>query len=207
MESPTTSIRTEAQLTLATEWWNGLSDAWKTAFNEIAFRRTSTEDLGDEMLLTVFNAPNHRFAGPTAPYPNMSFELSDLSGLIGLPSTEVVVVIFHQLTNLREVAQLNNLKSLFVHNNQITSLEGIETVLDLKEIYCNVNQITSLKPLENLVQLKTVYCNYNLISELDGIGEQHTDILEDFYCMPNPNLKDSTAMRFEREIGIRCKKA
>ena len=55
--------------------------------------------------------------------------------------------------------------------------------------------------------LHTLYCNYNLISNLDGIGEQHADTLENFYCLPNPNLKDSVAMRFEREVGIRCKKA
>jgi len=55
--------------------------------------------------------------------------------------------------------------------------------------------------------LKTLYCNYNLLSNLDGIGEQHADTMEEFYCLPNPNLKDSVAMRFEREVGIRCKKA
>ena len=207
MESPTTSLRTEAQLARATTWWNGLSDAWKQAFNEVALRRSSTEELGDEMLLTVFNAPNHRFAGPTAPYPNMTFELEDLSGLIGLPQTEVVVVTFHRLTHVREAALLPSLRSLFVYNNQITSLEGLEALPQLKELYCNVNEIESLKPLENLTSLHTLYCNYNLLSNLDGIGEQHADTLENFYCLPNPNLKDSVAMRFEREVGIRCKKA
>lgn len=95
----------------------------------------------------------------------------------------------------------------FVYNNQVDSLEGIEALTDLKELYCNVNQIQSLKPLEGLTNLHTLYCNYNLISNLDGIGEQHTDTLENFYCLPNPNLKDSVAVRYEREMGIRCKKA
>ncbi len=207
MDSPTATLRTEAQINLATTWWNGLNDPWKQAFNEVALRRSSTEPLGDEMLLTVFNSANHRFAGPSAPYPNMTFELEDMSGLIGLPSTEIVVVIFHKLTHLRAVSGLKNVRSLFVYNNQISSLEGIEALTDLKELYCNVNQIDSLKPLEGLTDLHTLYCNYNLISNLDGIGEQHADTLENFYCLPNPNLKDSVAMRFEREVGIRCKKA
>ncbi len=207
MESPTSSLRTEAQITIATAWWNGLSDAWKQAFNEVALRRSSTEPLGDEMLLTVFNSANHRFAGPTAPYPNMSFELEDLSGLVGLPNTEVVVVTFHKLSHIRETAGFKNLRSLFVYNNQITSLEGIEGLTELKELYCNVNEISSLKPLEALTGLHTLYCNYNQLSNLEGIGEQHADTLENFYCMPNPNLKESVAMRFEREAGIRCKRA
>jgi Leucine-rich repeat (LRR) protein len=156
--------------------------------------------------MNVFNAPNHRFAGPTAPYPNMSFELEDMTGLIGLPNTEVVVVTFHKLTQIREVAFFQNLRSLFVYNNQITSLEGVEGLIDLKELYLNVNQIDSLMPLAGLTNLQTLYCNYNLLSNLDGISEQHVDKLENFYCLPNPNLKDAVAMRFEREVGIRCKK-
>ncbi len=206
MESPNATLRSEAQIALATTWWNQLSDAWKQAFNEVAIRRSSTEPLGEEMLMAIFNSPNHRFAGPRAPYPNMTFELEDMSGLVGLPNAEVVVVTFHKLTHIREVANFKNLRSLFVYNNELTSLEGIETLTDLKELYCNVNQIDSLKPLEGLTQLHTLYCNYNLLSNLDGIGEQHADVLENFYCLPNPNLKDSVAMRFEREMGIRCKK-
>ena len=207
MESPTSSLRTEAQITQANVWWDGLTDAWKKAFNEVAMRRSSLEPLGEEMLLTVFTSPNHRFAGPTAPFPNMSFELEDMSGLVGIPNIELAVVIHQKLTHIREVAGFTQMRSLFVHNNQISSLEGLEELTQLKEVYCNVNLIDSLKPLEKLTSLHTIYCNYNLLSSLDGIGEQHADTLENFYCMPNPNLKESVAMRFEREVGIRCKRA
>jgi hypothetical protein len=207
MESPAASLRNEAQIALALHWWNNLSNPWKQAFNEVALRRSSTEDLGDEMLLNVFNSANHRFAGPQAPYPNMSFELEDLSGLVGLPNMEVAVVIFHRLSNLHEAAGFDKLRSFFIYNNGLTSLDGIENLTDLRELYCNVNEITTLKPLEKLTNLQTLYCNYNLLSDLDGIGEQHADKLENFYCLPNPNLKDAVAMRFEREVGIRCKKA
>ncbi len=207
MESPTSPQLTKDQVSQANAWWDGLSESWKQAFNELALRRSSTEPLGEEMLMTVYTSPNHRFAGPTAPYPNMSFELEDLSGLVGLPNMELAVVIHHKLSQVREAAAFKDLRSFFIHNNQITSLEGLEGLTQLKEIYCNVNQIDSLKPLEELTNLHTLYCNYNLLSNLEGIGEQHADILENFYCMPNQNLKESVAMRFEREVGIRCKKA
>jgi len=207
MESPTSPQLTKDQVSQANAWWDGLSESWKQAFNEVALRRSSTEPLGEEMLMTVYTSPNHRFAGPTAPYPNMSFELEDLSGLVGLPNMELAVVIHHKLSQVREAAAFKDLRSFFIHNNQITSLEGLEGLTQLKEIYCNVNQIDSLKPLEGLTNLHTLYCNYNLLSNLDGIGEQHADTLEHFYCMPNPNFKESVAMRFEREVGIRCKKA
>ena len=101
---------------------------------------------------------------------------------------------------------MKTLRSLFVYNNQISALDGIENLVDLKEVYFHGNQIASLLPLQKLTNLHTIYCAYNQINTLDGIGEQHADHLENFYCLPNPNLKDAVAMRFEREVGIRCKK-
>lgn len=194
------------QLQQALAWWSGLDDAWKKAFNEAAMKRSSTEDLPEEMLLTVYTSPNHRFAGPSAPYPNTSFELTNLSGLRGLPNAEIIVVIHHSLTHIREVAGMKKLSSLFVYNNRIQSLEGIENLPDLKEAFVQCNEITSLLPLQGLTNLQTLYCSYNQFSTLDGIGEQHADKLENFYCLPNPKLRDAVAMRFEREVGIRCKK-
>jgi hypothetical protein len=206
MLSPTDMTHTEAQLAQATFWWSTLSDAWKQAFNEVAMQRSNTEPLPDEMLLRVFNSPNHRFAGPEAPYPNMSFELTDMSGLVGLPATEVVVVTFHQLQHIREVAEMPTLKSLFVYSNRIESLEGIETVADLVELYVQDNQISTLAPLQHLTQLKNVYCGKNHIDSLEGIGPQHADTLENFFCLPNELLKNSTVVRFEQETGVRCRK-
>jgi Leucine-rich repeat (LRR) protein len=206
MHPPTNTAQTKAQLARATFWWSKLTDAWKQAFNEVALRRSSTEQLPDDMLLTVFNSPNHRFCGPQAPYPNMSFELTDMSGLVGLPAATLVVVTFHQLWHIREVSEMPGLKSLFVYENRITSLAGIEDAKDLEELYVQGNQIDSLAPLRNCVKLKRLYCAKNLISSLDGLGKQHADSLEELFCLPNDNLKNTTAFRFEQETGIRCRK-
>ena len=207
MESSATTIHPDAQLAQARFWWSNLSDAWKQAFNEVALQRNSTEPLTDAVLLTVFTSPNHRFAGPMAPYPNMSFELEDLSGVVGLPETAVLVVSFHQLKSMKEVASMKKLKSVFLFNNQITSLEGIEDLTEVIELYVMSNQITSLEPLQKLVHLKTLYCNNNLIADLNGIGPQHIDTLENFFCLPNPNLKKSVAFAFEQANGIQCRTA
>ena len=206
MDASTNTPPAPAQLAEASAWWSRCSAAWKRAFNEVALQRSSTEPLPDELLLTVFQSPNHRFSGPQAPYPNMSFELEDMSGLTGLPNTELVVVTFHQLRHIQEVKNMPTLRSLFVYNNQITSLDGVEARVELQELYAQCNDITTLTPLEKLVHLKTLYCSHNLLADLAGIGAQHTDQLENFYCLPNPNLKDRMVLAFEREVGIRCRK-
>lgn len=189
------------------QWWMHLSPAWQMAFNEAILLRGSITDLPDDDALEQLHQQNVlRFAGPTAFYPNMRFELDDLSGLSELKNVEILVVISHQIKSLAPIGQLTRLRSLFVNNNQITSLEGIEALAgSLEEFYFNVNQVESLLPLQNFIKLHTIYCTANKISKLEGIGEQHT-VLEKFYCLPNEGLNQREVMRFERDESIRCLK-
>jgi Leucine-rich repeat (LRR) protein len=196
-----------AVLAKATPWWNNLTSEWKRAFNEVALqRKDSTDILPDDLLCVVFTSPNHRFAGPTAPYPNMTFELADMSGLVGLPNVEVVVVTFHRLRHIEEVAGMSKLRSLFVNNNQITSLKGIENHVQLVDLYVQDNLLTTIEQVEKLVNLRALYCTNNLISDLKGVGRQHLDTLGQLFCMPNPNLKKSTIFDFEEATRIKTNK-
>lgn len=197
-----------AVLAQAKPWWNNLTTEWKRAFNEVALQRNqSTDDLPDDLLCVIFTSANHRFAGPTAPYPNMTFELTDMSGLVGLPNVEIVVITYHQLRHIEEVTNMTKLRSLFVYNNQITSLKGIENHTQLIDLYVQNNLLTTIEQVEKLVNLRALYCSNNLISDLKGVGRQHTDALEQFFCMPNPNLKKSVVFDFEEETRIKSNKA
>ncbi len=200
LTQPPTPAQAEAHLA----WWSGLSQPWKTAFNEITLRRTSDEQPPLEILHQLRNTPVLRFAGPTAPFPNMSFELDNLDGITALDKLEIFVFTFHRLRHIEQIAHLTQIKSLFLFNNHLTSLEGIEGMSNLEELYFNVNQIDSLRRLEHLTNLKSLYCNYNRLTSLDGIGKQHLGTLTKLVCLPNDKLPDSEVIRMEREIGIRC---
>ncbi len=185
-------------------WWAGLPPIWKTAFNEVTLRRTSTEQLPDDALHHIWHSPAIRFAGPTAPFPNMTFELENLDGVLALPRMEIFVFTFQKIRSIEPVAQLPQLKSLFVFNNQIDTLTGVEALRDLQELYFNVNAVRSLKPLEHLTKLHTIYCNHNRLDSLEGIGLQHAGVLKKFFCLPNENLPDTEIIRVEHDFGIRC---
>jgi Leucine-rich repeat (LRR) protein len=202
----TPQVPTPEQSKEALSWWNTLSDAWKCAFNETMLRRTTTDCPEEQDVFNIYQCQTLRLAGPTAPYPNMTFELEDLSGLKGLPNVNIVIVTFHKLVSLAELSGLKQITSLFLHNNQITSLAGIEDLENLGEIYFNVNQVTSLLPLSHLTNLHTVYCNYNRLTSLEGIGEQHRPKLKNFICLPNDSIAESEVINMERDLGIRCKK-
>lgn len=197
---------TDDQISQLQSWWATLSDPWKHSFNEVMLRRSTIDMPGPEELYSIQQCQTLRLAGPTAPYPNMTQELEDLSGIRDLPNLSILIVIFHKLSGITELSSPNQITSLFLHNNQITSLDGLEAMFNLQEIYFNVNQVHSLQPLANLTNLHTVYCNYNLISSLAGIGIQHRPQLKNFICLPNDLLPESEVIMMERDTGIRCKK-
>jgi hypothetical protein len=184
-------------------WWNGLSQQWKQAFAETCFHHSHAPTPTE--LAQLASAPALRFAGPRAPFPNMSFELTDLSGVKALTELEILVVIFHQLETITEVKHLPKLKSLFLYNNRLSNLQGIEDLTDLEQLYVQGNQLESIEPVEKLVNLKEFYINDNNIASLAGLTEEHADKLELFFCKPNANLKQKEILRVERDLGIRCR--
>jgi Leucine-rich repeat (LRR) protein len=185
------------------EWWFALSPAWKQAFAETFFRHpnepTSTE------LAQLFQCNALRVAGPTAPYPNMSFELEDLSGISQLHNVEILVIIHQKLGSINELNALQKLKSLFINNNHIESLDGIENLTSLSQLYAQHNRIASILPVEQLINLQEFYIHDNLLNSLEGLTEIHAERLEHFFCKPNDHLKQKEIIRVERELGIRCR--
>ena len=189
------------------KWWNSLEDQWKMAFCE-AFLNKGSKSSGysptDEELELITTAKVLRFAGPRASFPNLSFELTNLSGLSDLINLEILVVIFHKIENLSEIKGLINLKCLFLSHNLLTTLKGIEKLENVEEFYFNVNKIATLSPLKKLTGLKTIYCNYNNLEDLSGITAAHEKNLIKFYCLPNDGVSNKEILRVQQECGIIC---
>jgi Leucine-rich repeat (LRR) protein len=154
----------------------------------------------------LYNLQTIRLAGTAAPFPNMQFELTNLSGIQHLSNLAIVIITHHKIDNIEVLSNLPRLKSLFLFNNCITSLKGIEALTQLEQLYVQYNQITSIKPIEQLVNLKEFYINDNCIATLDGLTEKHSDKLLKFVCLPNEQLKQKEIIRAERELGIICRK-
>ena len=74
-------------------WWLQLEPQWQMAFQEtvLGHKNAPTHD----ELQTIATLTVLRFVGPSAPYPNMSFELTNLSGLSHLSHLETIIVTHH----------------------------------------------------------------------------------------------------------------
>jgi Leucine-rich repeat (LRR) protein len=187
------------------DWWNGLTNSWKQAFNEVLFQKKDASTPSDEQLKSIWELKILRMAGPTAMFPNVGVTLDDLSGISRLTQLEILVVTNHNLETIDEVANLINLNSLFVFSNKIKVLRGVEKLKGLKKLYFNDNQVSTLQALSNMTSLETLHCANNKITSLKGIGKQHKD-LKEFFCLPNEGIWQSEIMRFETEVQIRCLK-
>lgn len=185
------------------QWWKSLSPQWRQAFR-IAVLQIDT-DPSDEELSNLRDMLVLRLAGPGAPHPNCSFELTDLSAVTALSKLQILIVSHHALRSIAEVAALSELKSLFVFNNHIESLHGIEQLHNLEQLYVQCNELRSIKEVEGLVQLKELYVSDNKIDSLAGLTEQHADTLKKFVCLPNEFLKQKEIIHTERELGIICR--
>jgi Leucine-rich repeat (LRR) protein len=185
------------------DWWNQLEPQWKQAFSSNFFANNQEPTEDELALISTINT--FRFAGPTAPFPNINFELTNLTGISKLVNTEILIITHHQIETIKELVSLTKLKSLFLLNNKIKSLQGIESITGLEQLYVQCNNISSIKEISKLVNLKEVYINDNQISSLDGLTDAHSDKLTVFFCRPNEHLKQKEILRVEREIGIICR--
>ncbi len=187
------------------QWWETLSTPWQQAFNEAYQNKSETGCPPDEVLDNIWTNPNFRMAGPSAMFPNVTLELEDLSGVAGLTHLELLVFTNHNITHLRDIAHLRQIRSLFVFSNKIDTLEGVEQLGGLTGFYFNDNQVRSLLPLAGLTQLETIHCANNQLQSFEGIGKQHSR-LKDFFCLPNPGIWQSAILQFENDVRVQCKK-
>lgn len=190
------------------KWWDTLEEQWKKAFNEGFFQSGPVVDQpAPDALQALHSSPAIRLAGPTATYPNMSFELTNLSGLAELKQLETLVVINHNITSPKELKDLRGVKALFLYYNELTDLEGISQMTDLETLYVQGNHLKSIKEVENFLQLKEFYCNYNQLESLDGLVEAHSKSLTGLYCLPNDELPQKEVIRVQNELGILCRRS
>ncbi len=188
------------------EWWNHLSPKWKQVFSEVVLEQTGVLTLpSDNQLEGILNLAVLRIVGPRGAHPNINFELEDLSGVAELKQLEILIVTYHNIKQVDELANLTRMKSLFLHDNQIQSLEGIERMRNLEELYIHNNSIQSIIPIQNIHSLKKVVCHSNKIENLDGINEGHTENLKEFFVMPNERLHLKAIIPFENKLFIRCR--
>ncbi|MGB0524156.1 MAG: leucine-rich repeat domain-containing protein [Flammeovirgaceae bacterium] len=187
-------------------WWDNLEEQWQNAFNKGFFQKELDHQPTDEEIEDLLTIPTIRLVGPRGMYPNLDFELTNLSGIKHLTNLTTLVVTHLALTSLEGIEHLTNLTHLFVVGNKIQNIKEVHYLTNLVQLYCNVNQIVDIHPVEGLTKLDTLYCCYNRLTSLEGLTAAHTENLKEFVCLPNDDVKPKEIKRVEEELEITCKK-
>lgn len=194
-------IIVEATRTELENWWHGLENQWKIAFNQSVLNRgedTSTPD--EDQLRSLFRRKKIDIVGNGILFfglNQLSIKLSNLSGLKELSQIEDLNISGHDLTDLQGIEHFENLEFLNCTSNSITTIEHIVHLKKLSALNLQDNSLANLQNVENLVNLTYLNCLYN--STLKSIA--NVQLLPNLSTFKVDNYK--TVIRLELEALIK----
>ena len=100
----------------------------------------------------------------------------------------------HDITDIRPLKKLGNLKWLYLQCNEITDLTPLQELVNLEWLESQHDKITDLKPLKGLVSLKWLVLRNNNITDttplkglvnlerlkVNGITYNNKDVIQQF---------------------------
>lgn len=107
-------------------------------------------------------------------------DISNIKGLDSLRNLKELDLSHNQISEIKGLENLESLESLKIHNNKIFEIKGLEKLKNLRTLFLQDNQITEIKGLKTLQSLENLGLNNNKISEIKG--------LENLYKLKNLGL-------------------
>lgn len=175
--------------TLESYWWE-LSDDWKRAVQHAFLRHGETVFLPSEKdLRALFSTEKLEVVGNGIllfGLEQLSFKLTDLSGLQYFSQLKELNIAGNALKNLKGIGHLKQLELLNLTANQITTLRGIRHLKQLKNLFIRDNKITTLSDIQHLKKLTILDCLNN--KKLKSIGKlSESETLQEFYIQDYKN--------------------
>jgi hypothetical protein len=168
---------------LENRWWE-LSDEWKRAFQHAFLRNGETVFLPMEKdLRALFSTEKLEIVGNGIllfGLEQLSFKLTDLSGLQYFTNLKELNLAGNNLKNLNGITSLKHLELLNFTANKITTLRGIRHLKSLKYLFLRDNNLKNLSEIQHLKQLEILDCMNN--NRLNSIGRlSETQSLQELY--------------------------
>ena len=126
-----------------------------------------------------------------------SNQITELKGLDKLVNLKTLYCRNNELTEL-DTSKLVNLVGLHCRNNKLTELDTSKLV-NLQGLDCMYNKLTEIKGLDKLVNLFWLRCSSNKLTELDLSKLVNLEWLNgDEYIQPEQNKLDLLTNRVEK---------
>lgn len=190
------------KITLENYWWE-LSDDWKRAFQHAFLRNGETVFLPNEKdLRALFSTEKLEVVGNGIllfGLEQLSFKLTDLSGLQHFTKLKTLNIAGNALKNLKGIESLKKLELLNLTANQITTLRGIRHLKNLKNLFIRDNKITMLSEIQHLKKLTILDCLNN--KKLKTIGKlSKSETLQELHIQDYKNLLHEEVKTLEQRL-------
>jgi len=108
----------------------------------------------------------------------------------------------NQLTSVKRLEKLTQLRFLFLNDNQLTDVKVLEKLTQLTELRLRGNQLSHVKGLEKLTELKVLWFNDNQLTNVKGL-EKLTQ-LKSLFLKNNPALTKTQINELQKALP-KCK--
>jgi LPXTG-motif cell wall-anchored protein len=98
-------------------------------------------------------------------------KIADLRGIEHLHHVEILNLNGNAITDIRPLAELTELKELWLMNNQIRDTQGIGALPDLLRANLSGNMISTLQPFASGNQIDSLDLSRNELTSIESIGE------------------------------------
>jgi internalin A len=92
-------------------------------------------------------------------------QISDLRPLASLTNLKTLYLGDNKISNVRPLASLTNLKGLILEHNQISDVKSLANLTSLTSLIISNNQINDIKSLDNLTKLNYIDIRSNQITK------------------------------------------
>ncbi len=136
-------------------------------------------------------------------------KLKDINFLNDFPDLPEGNLCFssNQITDIRPLSSLKNVKYLDLSNNQIKNIKPLLGLIGISELNLSFNKISNISPLANLKKIRVLWLAYNQVKSVSIlpklISMEVLDLTGNRIIDPSPlkNLKLKVAHRFGIENG------
>lgn len=199
----------EATRTELENWWYGLEEQWKIAFNQSVLSRGEDTSMPDEdQLRSLFRRKKIDIVGNGILFfglNQLSIKLTNLSGLKELSQIEDLNISGHDLVDLQGIEHFDNLEFLNCTSNSITTIEHIFHLKKLRSLNLQDNSLFNLRGVESLVNLTYLNCLYNStlksISKVRLLPHLRTFKVDNYKTIIRLELEDLIKERPNLDIG------
>ncbi len=152
------------------------------------------EDPTDEQLRMIVNIRNLSCAGHT--------EITDMRAIAGLPELRYLDVSGTSIKSLQGISKLKSLKYLNCSDNDnLTSLAELAELTELEELNCGNTMVKDLTPIAGLAKLKKLdvhYCTINRLTAISNLSK-----LEELDVSENP-LFSLDGLQKNNLVSLNC---